>query len=59
MLGALKIFILRSHIWASADQIENYIAHFEFLYRRRRLGETVFWDAISRFPKLDQLHSGN
>lgn len=54
MLGALKTFILRNHIWASCGQIDNYIAHFAFLFRRRHRGETVFWDAISRFPSLEQ-----
>jgi len=58
MLGALKTFILRNHIWMSSAQIDNYIAHFAFLFRRRRRGETVFWDAISRFPSLEQVPEG-
>lgn len=53
MLSALKIFILRNHLWVREDQISYYIAHFEFLYRRRKLGKSVFEDAISHFPDID------
>lgn len=58
MTTNLKKFILRSHIWVSSDQISHYIAHFEFIYRRRQRGETIFWDAISQFPNLAILGHG-
>lgn len=53
MLSALKTFILRNHVWVREDQISYYIAHFEFLYRRRKIGHSVFEDAISYFPDID------
>jgi transposase len=49
---ALKGFILRSHNWIRETNINSYIGHFSFLYRRRHRGEAAFWDAISYFPSF-------
>ena len=46
-LNAAKRFILSTHIWVSEGQLESYIGHFAFLYRRRHRGQDIFWDALT------------
>lgn len=45
----LKQFIFGSHLWISERYIDDYIAHFNFIYRRRNSGSSIFCEAISKF----------
>lgn len=45
-LNAAKRFILSTHMWVSERQLDSYIGHFMFLYRRRYRGQDTFWDAL-------------
>mgnify|MGYP000081266033 FL=1 len=49
----LKLYILSNHIWIRAENIDHYLAAFEFVYRRSRAGRVAFLDAIGAFPELD------
>ena len=46
-LNAAKRFILSTHMWVSERQLDSYIGHFSFLYRRRYRGQDIFWDALT------------
>ena len=46
-MNAGKRFILSTHIWVTDRQLDSYIGHFSFLYRRRYRGQDIFWEALA------------
>lgn len=49
----MKLFIITSHIWISSGRINQYLACFEFIYRRVMSGRSPFMEAIGCFPDID------